>query len=245
VEWKLIEMPLPRLQMMGQSDRSFIYQIYWDKRIKQRDVTSYQRSASSSFDNRVMLRPWVGEYFLQLSGLLRPLIQRRWSGMVAQLNRLQESHLETFLFGADRTPTSRVRAGLWEIQGRRCFYCDARIAEPLGGHVDHFVPWSRYPDDALDNFVVADNKCNGFKGSALAAAGHLVRWTRRFVERSGEYTQLAELTQRTGWDRQPNRSLNVARAIYLRLPDDARLWLRGKEFVPPVSSEIGAALNVS
>ena len=191
-----------------------------------------------------MLEPGVGEYFLQLNGLLRPLIQRRWAAMVAQLNRLEESQLEMFLFGADRTRTAKIRVGLWEIQERRCFYCDARIAEPVRGQVDHFVPWSRYPDDTLDNFVVADISCNGSKSSSLAAADHLTRWTRRFVEGSSEYAQLADLTQRAAWDRQPDRSLNVARAIYLRLPDDARLWLRGKEFVPPDSVTIGTALNV-
>ena len=42
VEWKLIEMPLPRLQMMGQSYRPFIYEIYWDQRVEQREVTGYQ-----------------------------------------------------------------------------------------------------------------------------------------------------------------------------------------------------------
>jgi 5-methylcytosine-specific restriction endonuclease McrA len=244
VEWKLIEMPLPRLQIMGQSHRPFIYEIYWDHRIEQREVTGYQRAEASSFDNRVMLRPGVGEYFLQLNGLLRPLIQRRWAAMVAQLNRLEESQLEMFLFGTDRTRTAKIRAGLWEIQGRRCFYCEARIAEPVRGQVDHFVPWSRYPDDTLDNFVVADNRCNGFKSSSLAAADHLTRWTRRFVEGSSEYAQLVELTHSAAWDRQPDRTLNVARAIYLRLPVDARLWLRGNEFVPPDSVMIGTALNV-
>ena len=42
VEWKLIEMPLPRLQIMGQSHRPFIYEIYWDQRVEQREVTRYQ-----------------------------------------------------------------------------------------------------------------------------------------------------------------------------------------------------------
>jgi hypothetical protein len=87
-----------------------------------------------------MLKSGVGEYFLQLNALLRPLIQRRWAVMVAQLNRLEESQLEMFLFGADRTRTAKIRVGLWEIQRRRCFYCDARIAEPVRGQVDHFVP---------------------------------------------------------------------------------------------------------
>jgi 5-methylcytosine-specific restriction endonuclease McrA len=165
--------------------------------------------------------------------------------MVAQLNRLEESQLEMFLFGTDRTRTAKIRAGLWEIQGCRCFYCDARITEPVRGQVDHFVPWSRYPDDTLDNFVVADNGCNGFKSSSLPAADHLARWTRRFVKGSSEYTQLADLGTRATWDRQADRSLNVARAIYLRLPNDARLWLRRREFVPPDSVLIGTALNVS
>ena len=85
VEWKLIEMPLPRLQMMGQSLDPFIYEIHWDARVQRRDIER------DGFDNRVLLRPRVGEYFLQLNGLLRPLIQRRWAAMVAQLNRLEDS----------------------------------------------------------------------------------------------------------------------------------------------------------
>ena len=87
VEWKLIEMPLPRLQMMGQSLDPFIYEIHWDARVQRRDIER------DGFDNRVLLRPRVGEYFLQLNGLLRPLIQRRWAAMVARLNRLQDSQL--------------------------------------------------------------------------------------------------------------------------------------------------------
>lgn len=156
VEWKLIEMPLPRLQLMGRAQRRFIYEINWDQHVEQREVNRYQSGEAGAFDNRLLLRPGVGEYLLQLSGLLRPLIHRRWAAMVAQLNQLQESQLEAFLFGADRTSTAKIRAGLWEIQGRRCFYCEDRIDSPLQGEVDHFVPWSRYPDDGLDNFVVAD-----------------------------------------------------------------------------------------
>jgi hypothetical protein len=243
VERKLIKMPLPRLQMMGQSDRRFIYEIYWDQRVELREVTRYQVGEASTFDNRVLLRPRVSEYLLQLSGLLRPLIQRHWAAMVTQLNRLEESQLELFLFGADRIQTARIRAGLWEVQEQRCFYCDTLVRDPAQGQVDHFVPWSRYPDDGLDNLVVADKACNGFKSSSLAAAHHLSRWTRRFAENSTDYAHLADLARRTAWDRQAVRSLSVARAIYLRLPGDARLWLRGKEFIAPDPVTIGIALS--
>src|SRR5690606_17660406 len=100
--------------------------------------------------------------------------------------RLEESQLEMFLFGSDRTRTARVRAGLWEIQDRRCFYCAGRITDPSRGEVDHFVPWSRYPDDTLDNFVVADIRCNGFKSSSLAADDHLKCWASRFAPGSSD-----------------------------------------------------------
>jgi hypothetical protein len=244
VEWKLIEMPLPRLQTMGRAQLQFIYQINWDNHIEQKEVERYLRDNVSTFDNRVLLLPGVGEYFVQLSGLLRPLIQRHWAAMIAHVNRLEQSQLEVFLFGADRTRTARVRAGLWEIQGKRCFYCESRITDLISADVDHFVPWSRYSDDALDNFVVADRRCNGYKGNSLAASAHLMNWTRRFVTTSREYAQLGDLATTARWDRHPDRSLSVARAIYPRLPEDARLWLHGKDFVPPDAVAIAAALHV-
>jgi hypothetical protein len=131
----------------------------------------------------------------------------------------------------DRVQTARIRAGLWEIQEGRCFYCDNRVREPARAQVDHFIPWSRYPDDGLDNLVVADIACNGDKSSSLAAAAHVARWGRRFAPSSWEHGQFMDLAERTAWDRHPDRSLSVARGIYVRLPGDAKLWLRGKEFV--------------
>jgi 5-methylcytosine-specific restriction endonuclease McrA len=237
-------MPLPRLQTMGKSRRGFIYDIYWDQRIDQREVAAYQARQPSTFDNRVLLRPGVGEYLLQLSGLLRPLIQRRWAAMVAQLNRLEDSQLEMFLFGTDRTPTAKVRAGLWEIQDRRCFYCEGRVADPSHADVDHFLPWSRYPDDGLDNFVIADKSCNRWKSNSLAASEHLARWARRFQEHPSDCSQLTELGAESKWARGGSKTLSVARAIYLRLPKDARLWLRGKDFVEPDEDAIRAALSI-
>jgi len=242
VEWKLIEMPLPRLQMMGQTLDPFIYDIQWDSRIQRRDVEQYLQGGTG-FDNRVLLKPNVGEYLLQLNGLLRPLIQRRWAAMVAQLNRLEDARLETFLFGADRVATANVRAGLWEIQQRRCFYCEKRVAEPTNGHVDHFVPWSRYPDDSLDNLVVADIACNGFKSNSLAAADHVVRWGRRFIPGASEYAEVGALAEQAGWQREAHKSASVARGIYLRLPANARLWLRRREFVGPDAAVLAATLN--
>lgn len=57
----------------------------------------------------------------------------------------------------------------------------------------------------------------------------MVAPTRRYLEDSSECATFAALTQGAAWDRRRDRSFNVARAIYLRLPEDARLWLHGKE----------------
>ncbi len=243
VEWKLVEMPLPRLQMMGQGLRPFIYELGWAPGIARAEVTRYQVDGQSTFDNRLLLKPGVGEYLLQLSGLLRPLLQRRWAAMVAQVNRLEESQLDAFLFGADRASTARVRLGLYEIQSGRCFYCGGTVTEPTRAEVDHFVPWARYPENGLDNLVVAHPACNRAKSSSLAAADHVSRWARRAQPASSEYGQLKELATRVSWDRDARRATSVACALYLRLPDDAMLWQRGREFVAPDRTLLRRALE--
>jgi hypothetical protein len=101
IEWKLIEMPLPRLQTIGSSSDPFIYQIHWDRSVTRGEVLRYQMERQG-FDNRILLKPRVGEHLLRLNGLLRPLIHRRWAAMVAALNRQEDSRLEEFLFGASR-----------------------------------------------------------------------------------------------------------------------------------------------
>src|SRR5438093_6342959 len=104
-------------------------------------------------DNRIHLRPGVGEALVRLNHLLRPLIHHQWAVKVATLNRLDEYQLERFLFGAERVPLERVRGPIIELQEGRCFYCAERLASRAGQtpDVDHFIPWSRYPDDGLEN----------------------------------------------------------------------------------------------
>jgi hypothetical protein len=76
-----------------------------------------------------------------------------------------------------------VRPGLQELQHDRCFYCDDALARSprLAPHVDHFIPWSRYPNDAIENLVVAHERCNGQKRDFLAAADHVARWMERLA----------------------------------------------------------------
>jgi hypothetical protein len=230
VEWKLIEMPLPRLQRFGGRVDRFLYRIGWDEGLRLGEVRQYQRGHGGTFDNRLLLMPGVGDGLVTLNGLLRPLIQRQWAARVARMNDLEEARLESFLFGRARIGLEPVRGGLQEIQRGRCFYCDDALGRGTATrpHVDHFIPWSRYPNDAIENLVVAHDRCNARKSDFLAASDHVARWRSRLA--GGEATDLLQLAELAGWEVGAERSLAVARGIYFRLPVDMPLWLRGLEF---------------
>jgi diadenosine tetraphosphate (Ap4A) HIT family hydrolase/5-methylcytosine-specific restriction endonuclease McrA len=237
-EWKLIEMPIPRLQKLGHREDQFLYRYNWTPEIRRATVSEYQRGGASRFDNRLLLRPGVAENLVRLNGVLRPLFYRQWALMVASMNRLPEAELERFLFGSERVPLDAIRAPLRDLQDDRCFYCHRRLDRRA--EVDHFVPWSRYPDDGLDNLVAADPGCNGSKRDFLAAAEHVEHWARRSQELDG---QLADIAREIHWHRDAGRSRSVASAMYLRLPGSARLWIRGSEFGPLERDRIRQALD--
>ncbi|MFQ5830505.1 MAG: HNH endonuclease [Candidatus Methylomirabilia bacterium] len=233
VEWKLIQMPLPRLQVIGNLQERFLYTLGWDQDVRRKDVTRYQEGHSGPFDNRILLRPGVAHDLVQLNRLLRPLIHRKWALKVAQMNRLEESRLEEFLFGVDRIPTDAVRPGLQQIQHNSCFYCGDLLRRATGWRpeVDHFIPWARYPDNGIENLVVSHERCNHYKRDFLAADEHVARWRVRFERGSPLASDVRQIAEDTGWERNPDRTFNVARAMYLGLHRDAKLWLCKDEFV--------------
>lgn len=225
VEWKLIEMPLPRLQIIGGTEDRFLYEYAWTQLVARREVDAYQQGQRSTFNNTLQLKPGVGHALIRLNGLLRPLVYRQWAAMVARINQLPDAKLEGFLFGVDRTALRPLCEPLRELQGNRCFYCGERLeANP---EVDHFVPWARYPNNSIDNLVLAHGPCNHSKRDFFAAERHIERWRERSVRESG---RLVEISEEHQWENQPAKSLNVARALYLHLPADYRLWASREEF---------------
>ncbi len=240
VERTLILMPLPRLQVVGRETERLLYEIGWGLEIERerRRVAAYQRNRASGFDNHIYLCPRVGEYLVTLNGLLGPLIHRGWSAMVARLNSLDDSRLESFLFGVDRSQLAAVRPGLLDLQQGRCFYCGAGLGRTAD--VDHFIPWSRYPDNGIENLVVADRRCNGAKRNFLAAGEHVRRWRERNIEMGHELLGIAAGRK---WESHAEETLGVARGIYLRLPRGARLWLRGPDFAPADPDRLLEALG--
>ncbi len=238
VEWKLIEMPIPRLQVLGRHEDRFLYQYNWTQGIRQAAVGAYQRGRESDFDNRLLLLPGVAGQLVQLNGLLRPLFHREWAVMVAGMNRLPEAELERFLFGAERTSLIAVRGPLSELQDHACFYCASAIRGRAD--VDHFIPWSRYPDDGLDNLVAAHPACNNNKRDFLPSAEHVEHWVTRSRDRRDDIEAIAK---DAAWQRDEDRSRAVATAIYLGLPSSARLWRGRDDFVAAEAGRLQRALR--
>lgn len=222
VEWKLIEMPLPRLQVVGGRPDPFLYEIAWNQGVRRAPISDYQSGRTHDFDNRIRLFPDVAAHLVALNGLLRPLIQRQWAQDVARINRLPEATLQAFLFGTPRTATRAVRTALVELQHGACFYCGRSIHGYRESEVDHFIPWARHPDDGIENLVVADRACNNDKRAHLAATTHVERWLERLSGPRGR--DLAAIARNAGWESSPERTLGVATSIYLRLPEDFALW---------------------
>lgn len=227
VEKKLIEMPLPRLQYFGKQEHRFIYDIAWSVKdpIDLKLVTAYQADKSSSFDNRILLKRHAADYLINLNGLLRPMIQRSWAMQVAKMNKLEESKLQDFLFGHSRNAIHRFASPLREFQNNRCFYCETVFKNQAKKmpEVDHFIPWSRYPNDALANFVLAHSDCNNSKSDHFAARTYLTKWVNRNQD-PNDLLQLRDIATKENWELLEKNSINIARTLYSRLPENIKLW---------------------
>ena len=220
VEWKLVEMPLGKLQLIGNQYDPFIYGLSWNGRPKTSEVKA------DAFDGQLLLAPGAGDHLLRSAPLLRPLVQSAWGLTVARFNKLHQAGLQDFMFGVDRVSLAPVSSDLRQLAEARCFYCGAAVKS--AGQVDHFIPWARHIDNGLHNLVFAHGACNGDKSVNLAAAEHLDRWLQRLSDHA---VALSELAASKHWPADREATLATARAIYLRLPDGYKLWRTGKEFM--------------
>lgn len=225
IEYRIAKEPLPRLQFFGGQEERFIYEIGWDVRHPPTEA----QVRRLDFDNRINFIGSASDHLVRLASLIRPLLQRRWTQLVAAFNRdiIADSQLEEFLFGVDRTAVAKLAPVLRELEDNRCFYCGQALGEQL--HVDHFLPWSRFADDGLWNLVPADPKCNLEKQAHLAGTSHLAHWAPRFQAGSPIFRSLNAIADEFSWPAEPEVTLATARGAYLRLPEDSRLWLRRRD----------------
>ncbi|MDQ1635184.1 MAG: hypothetical protein QOJ32_1993 [Frankiaceae bacterium] len=216
VELNLARMPLGKLQRPQgylEADNSDYPRFLYD------DAAFTERVRARDLPLPIRLQPGVGDALVSVAGLVRPLVELHWLRDVSRFNRLSlaEDNLREFLFGSHRMSLDAVRPGLVELQEEKCFYC-RRTLTTSSAHVDHFVPWSRVPNDGLANLVAADARCNGGKSDHYADLDLVQRWNER--PRAG----LSELERNAGWPLQRSATLGSIRSLYGHLPTGARLW---------------------
>lgn len=215
VELTVARYPLVRLQTVDGVPQPFIYDIDWGESVK------LSRLAADG-GAKVRLRPGAGDQLVRLAPLIRPLVELHWIRMVAALNKLTvtEDDLRRHLFGAERVAfPPLLRRDLIDLQSGFCFYC----ATPIGGTyaIDHFIPWSRWPNDAIENLVVSHASCNTRKSDHIPGPLPLRRWVDRL---SAHRTDLARMAVAATWRTDRPRTVALARSLYGHLPTGAVVW---------------------
>jgi 5-methylcytosine-specific restriction endonuclease McrA len=159
-------------------------------------------------------------------------VQGAWIRFVRELKRNRKilgeaADLGEFMFGSERSGLAPFLRVLSEVQGRDCFYCLERIGGEVD--VDHFIPWSRYPLDLGNNFVLAHPRCNRRKGDRLAAFEHLERW----CDRNRDFGEaLRDAFDRRGLVHDLHASLGVTRWAYQQVEGvRGKVWLEGEVMV--------------
>jgi hypothetical protein len=207
------EMPLWKLQIVGNAPLEFLY----------------ENRGHGSF---IELKPGVMFCLRRFHELVTDLVRGAWLRYVRRFNGHllgAPNDLDQFLFGAERAPLEKYLSILREVQQARCLYCEREVA-PGAAHIDHFIPWSRYPIDLGHNFVLAHAGCNGAKADHLAAGVHLGRWVERnrtaaaFLEERFDQGLIVHNAQ---------SSERIARWAYSQAAaTHALAWVKSREFQP-------------
>ena len=220
-------MPLWKLQTVGNEKLDFLYH-------------------NAGQGSQITLKPGIAFCFRKHYGLVADMVKGAWSRYVRRFNVEVlggRADLNEFLFGSERANLKAVSAIINEFQSGTCFYCQ----RPLKGdvsHVDHFVPWSRYPVDLGHNFVLAHGACNGKKSDRLAAAVHLDAWCEYQQENA---KNLAVEFNRLGILNDFKSTLRIVHWAYNQTFDSHGLtWLRNQELQPLAdgwNKSLGVLLN--
>ena len=239
IELKLIEMPLGKLQVIGNQHRPFIYDLGWDREHPPR----WSEVRSDDLDGVLLLHSAASRHLLRAGGLVRPLVQREWALTVSACNdELLGDDLDEFLFGADRVSLKPVTRGLRELAAGRCCYCGREVGS-APAQIDHFLAWTRHIDNGLANLVFAHASCNNQKRSYLAAEPHVEHWVRRLLDPPSA-RGLVDLAHQHHWDHDPASSVAAARGIYLALYDGYPLWQERGVFTPASRDRLAATLDL-
>lgn len=159
---------------------------------------------------------------IKLGPMFRSLIEIHWVQDVAKMNQLDttESGLYKHLFGQERENFPEIlRTNLRDLQDGNCFYC--RLPIKGKGEVDHFLPWSRKPNNSVENLVLADSKCNNSKRDYLVTPSILRLWEDRLKTQASELSSIASASK---WESNLILSKKITCNVYNAVVVGTPLW---------------------
>jgi hypothetical protein len=236
----IIRMPIPKLQRFGDgattTELRFLYEYSWE------DEVPVGKIHRLNFDDALRFQPGVAAGLIKIQNLIRPYLENLWIQWVADRNPdiTDAAKLHNFLFGVDRKSLAKVKPYIISAQNEKCFYCETPLTANI--EVDHFLPFSKHTDDALDNLVASCKKCNGSKSDSYPSVHHLKKWWTRFQEGTEVFNTLNHISETTSHLRDPLATASKARAVYLNKSEGALLWHAVGEMVPLHTGEAEAAL---
>lgn len=213
IERVLVAQPIPRLQTIGKTTSEFLYSCSWPPK---QSLNKLRASGIASIE----LLPGVSQVLRSLGPLFRTMIEMHWIQDVAKWSgvKVEEDSLRDHLFGSEREQLSpKAREMLAEFHGNVCFYCEIKLRK---FHVDHFVPWSKYPNGAIENLVPSCVKCNLSKSDVLPSPRYFESWMARFAHQ-GDFVEIADQGL---CESNPRRSISVARSISTELRSGSVVW---------------------
>lgn len=236
VENTVVRYPIPLLQRIGKQDLVFLYSIDWQEN------TGIKTLRKVGLD-RIQLLEGVGEILIKLGPMFRSLIEIHWVQDVAKMNQLDttESGLYKHLFGQERANFPEfLRTNLRDLQDGNCFYC--RVPIKGKGEVDHFLPWSRKPNNSVENLVLADSKCNNSKRDYLVTPSILRLWEDRLKTQASE---LSSIASSSNWESNLILSKKITCNVYNAVVAGTPLWA-GKNLDSEYTFEVASgSFNLS
>jgi hypothetical protein len=178
--------------------------------------------------NTITLLSGVMYCFRKFHDIVASMVRGEWVACVRSFKKnvgiLGFDNLQNFLFGSQRADLTLYVDLLEDLQERKCFYCEKGIrSDP---HVDHFIPWSRYPHDLGHNFVLAHKSCNCSKRDMLASVEHLENW----AERNKMFgSQMENYFMENNLLHDLKNSVAIAKWAYSQAEDtESHLWVESK-----------------
>ena len=110
------------------------------------------------------------------------------------------------------------------------------------GEVDHFLPWSRKPNNSVENLVLTDSKCNNSKSDFLVTHSIVKMWENRLKTQAND---LKSVAAESDWISNLSATKNIVFNIYNSVVEGMPLWA-GKNLDSEYTFEVASgSFNLS